>query len=147
MVHYEGEKGFSAAPPEIWSKLSDARFLAGCVPNAEAVLRAESTIAEFKLRPGLSFVRGVLTVVLQVVEAEANKHVRYRAVGKGIGSGSTVEAAVTLAPHDAGTHAGWTVDVTELTGLLKAVPRGLIQASAQKVIDELWNSVADKLEN
>jgi carbon monoxide dehydrogenase subunit G len=145
MLHYEGEKGFSLPPAELGAKLSDARFLVQCVPGVEEVLRAEPGVAEFRLHPGFSFVRGTLAVTLSVLEAKPGEAVRLRVVGKGIGSGSTVEAALALAPGNPGTHVRWTADVTELSGLLKALPRGLIQASAQKVLTDVWAAVENKL--
>jgi carbon monoxide dehydrogenase subunit G len=145
MLHYEGEKDFPQPPPELWAYLSDARFLANCVPDVEAVTRAEPAVAEFRVRPGLAFVRGTLNALLQVVEAEEAASVRLRVLGKGIGSSSTVEAVLAFAPRDGGSRVHWTADVTQLGGLLKAVPRGLIQAAAQKVIEDLWAAVGARL--
>src|SRR5207248_1558526 len=119
MLHYEGEKDFPQAPRELWGYLSDARFLAQCVPNVEAVTRAEPAVAEVKVRPGFAFVRGTLNALLQVVEAQEAASVRLRVVGKGIGSSSTVEAALAVAPRDGGSRVHWTADVTQLDGLLK----------------------------
>ena len=45
---------------------------------------------------------------------------------------------------DGGSRVAWRVDVTELGGLLKAVPQGLIKAAAQKVITDAWTSVDGK---
>jgi carbon monoxide dehydrogenase subunit G len=145
MLHYEGETDFPQSPPELWGDLSDARFLVRCVPDVEAVTRAEPVVAEFRVRPGIALVRGTLNAQLQIVEAQAPALVRLRVVGKGIGSSSTVEAALTLVPRDGGSRVRWTADVTQLGGLLKAVPRGLIQAAAQKVIADLWAAVQAKL--
>jgi carbon monoxide dehydrogenase subunit G len=145
MLHYEGETDFPQPPRELWDSLRDARFLVGCVPDVEVVTRAEPAIAEFRVRPGLALVRGTLNTQLQVVEAQEAALVRLRVVGKGIGSSSTVEATLTLAPQDGGSRVHWTADVTQLGGLLKAVPRGLIQAAAQKVIADLWVAVQAKL--
>ena len=39
----------------------------------------------------------------------------------------------------------WTGDLTEVTGLLKIVPKGLIEGSARKVIEDVWAAVAAKL--
>ena len=39
-----------------------------------------------------------------------------------------------LSPQGSGTHLEWEADIKELGGLLKAVPKGLVLAAAQKVI-------------
>ena len=54
---------------------------------------------------------------------------------------TTVTTALTLVPTDAGTDVSWVADITALNGLLKMVPRGLIQSAAQKVIADVWQSV------
>jgi uncharacterized protein len=52
---------------------------------------------------------------------------------------------MTFEPKDGGTLVKWTGDITALTGLLKLVPKGLIQSSAGKVIDETWVAVSKRL--
>jgi len=39
----------------------------------------------------------------------------------------------------------WTAEVTQLGGLLKMVPAGLIRGAAHKVIEDVWDGVAKKL--
>jgi carbon monoxide dehydrogenase subunit G len=145
MVHFEGEQEFGQPPGDLWPQLSDPRFLVGCLPDVESISRAEVDMAEFKLRPGLSFVRGTLDVTMRRGECVAEKSVRFTVEGKGIGSTSEVEAVLSLEPKEKGTRIHWTVDITELGGLLKAVPQGLIKASAQKVISDVWAAVEKKL--
>jgi carbon monoxide dehydrogenase subunit G len=145
MLRFEGDKVFSQGTDDLWTKLSDARFLVQCIPGVEGVSQAEAHQAVCVLRPGFAFVRGTLEVTLLVVESIPCKSVRFSVRSRGIGSSSTVEAALTLLPQDAGTQVHWTVDVQELGGLLKAVPRGLIQASAQKVITDVWAAIEKQL--
>ncbi len=145
MLHFEGDKEFLQGPAEVWNQLSDARFLVQCIPGLETVAEATPTLARCILRPGFSFVRGTLEVTLTVVEALADRLTRVLVQGKGIGSTSAVEVALELAPGEQGTQAHWTADIKELGGLLKAVPQGLIKASAQKVIADLFVAVDARL--
>src|SRR5437588_416553 len=69
MLHFEGDKDFQQPPAELWTKLSDARFLVQCVPGVETVIKAEPTEAVWILRPGLAFVRGTLEITLTVRDA------------------------------------------------------------------------------
>jgi carbon monoxide dehydrogenase subunit G len=145
MLHFEGDKEFSQPPGEVWSKLSDARFLVECIPGAEGRLATDADKAVCKLRPGFAFVRGTLEVTLTVLERVPEKSIRLALFSKGIGSTSDVEAVLQFAPQEKGTRIHWTADVKQLGGLLKAVPKGLIGAAAQKVIAEMWTSVEKKL--
>jgi carbon monoxide dehydrogenase subunit G len=145
MLHFEGDRDFPQAPATVHAALSDARFLVACVPGVEKLERAEPGEAVCVLRPGFSFIRGTLVVTLRVVESAAASAVRIVGHGKGIGSSNDVEVAVTLAPHDAGCRVHWGADVTNLSGLVKAIPEGLLRAAAQKVIGEVWTKVDAKL--
>jgi carbon monoxide dehydrogenase subunit G len=145
MLHFEGDKTFSQTADDLWAKLSDARFLVQCIPGVESVSQVEPQQAVCVIRPGFAFVRGTLEITLRVTDAEPGKAIRFQARSRGIGSSSTVEAGLTLLLQEGKTQVHWTADVTELGGLLKAVPRGLIQASAQKVIADVWAAVEQRL--
>ena len=130
----------------MWSKLTNAQFLVRCIPDVQSVARAGPDEAVFTLRPGFSFVRGTLQVTLQIVEANKPVSARLRANSKGIGTSSDVEATLSLVPHDGGTRVHWVAEVKQPGGLLKAVPQGLIKASAQKVIADIWSAIAGNLQ-
>jgi carbon monoxide dehydrogenase subunit G len=145
MLHFEGQKQFLQTAAELVSKFSDARFLVSCVPDVVSVTATSATEASCVLRPGLSFVRGTLEVAMRVAESAQDQPVTISLHSKGIGSSSDVEAVLRFTPTDVGTTVDWTADVKQLGGLLKAVPQGLIQAAANKVINDAWNSVEAKL--
>ena len=145
MLHLEGDRDFPKPPEEVWDKLSDTRFLAGCVPGAEAIAQAEREHVVCTVRPGFSFVRGTLELTLHVAEAVPSRSIRLLLHTKGIGSTSDVEADLALAPQAHGTRLHWAIDIRSLGGLLKAVPQGLIQASAQKVITDALAAVEARL--
>jgi carbon monoxide dehydrogenase subunit G len=145
MLHFEGDKDIDQPAANVLAKLSDARFVVQCIPDVESVSKAEPALAVCVLRPGFAFVRGTLEVNLQVTDLRDNGEIHYQVRSKGIGSSSTVAAVLTLAAGESVTRIHWQADVQELGGLLKAVPRGLIQAAAQKVIADVWTAVAEKL--
>lgn len=145
MVRFEGEKDFSLTTAELWAKLTDARFLAKCLPDVESVKEQEPDRAVLVLRPGFSFVRGTLDVVLRVVDAVSPSGARYEIASKGIGSAADVEATIALAPEGGGTRVRWTAEIKTLGGLLKMVPSGLIRGAAEKVIHDAWSAVEAKV--
>lgn len=145
MLHFEGDKDFTLPPPELLAKLGDARFLAECIPGVEAVTKSEPGLVLCVVRPGFSFVRGTLEITLRVAEGVPGSSLRYSVHGKGIGSSNDVEAELRVVPQGGGSHAHWVADITQLGGLLKAIPQGLLKASAQKVIGDVWDQVQAKL--
>jgi carbon monoxide dehydrogenase subunit G len=145
MLRLEGDRDFRQVPGELFARLTDTRFLVGCIPDVETVRVAEPGRAELVLRPGLSFVRGTLQVTLQIAEATAPTSARMLISSRGIGTSSEVEAALALAPHEGGTRVHWTAEIKSLGGLLKMVPSGLIRGAAEKVLGDAWNSVEARL--
>ena len=146
MLHFEGERDFTHAPATLWPKFADIHFLAGCVPDTESVTFPETDAAQIVLRPGLAFVRGTLDLTMKLTNRVEGTSARLVLATKGVGTTSTVEAAYSLAASNSGTRLHWTADVTQLGGLLKAVPQGLLKAAAQKVINDAWSALERKLQ-
>ena len=146
MIHFDGDELFPATPAELYPKLSDAGFLASCLPDAD-VSEATPDRAVWKLKPRLAFVAGAIETTLAVANRVPGEAVAVTVRGKGVGATSTVETALALRPADGGgTAVHWSADVTALTGLLKMVPKGLIQATARTVIQDVWAAVRAKIE-
>src|SRR4051812_9832167 len=145
MIHFEGDRSFPLPPAEVAAKLSDAAWLVGCLPDAQ-VSEATPDRAAWKLKPKLSFLSGSLDAVLEATGRDPGRSVGFRVVTKAIGASSTVTTLLRFTPADGGgTVVHWTGDLVEITGLLKMVPKGLIQATAQKVIEDVWAAVGAKL--
>jgi carbon monoxide dehydrogenase subunit G len=151
MLQFEGERTLHQDSQTCWTKLSDPRFLSECIPNAELAASVgqsgpeSPSQAQFRVRPGVSFVRGTLDVTIKVEKGEPGKSARYSIHSRAIGSSSDAEALLELEPVAGSTHLRWKVEIKTLGGLLKAVPQGLIKASAQKVVADIWSAVEKKL--
>jgi carbon monoxide dehydrogenase subunit G len=145
LLQFEGDKTFPLPPTDVFAKLSDARFLVECIPGRESVTLSEQKKAVCTQRPGFAFVRGTIELTIEVVETTPDTSIRFSQQGKGIGSSSTVETVVTLAPADGGTQVHWKAEVQNLGGLLKAIPNGLIRGAAQKVIADVWAEIEKRM--
>ena len=144
MIHFEGDRRIALPLPEVFAKLADAAFLVGCLPDA-TVSESSADRAAFKLKPKLSFLTGGLDAVLEVTNRETDRTAAFRIVTKAIGASSTVAAALQFQATESGTAIHWTGDLVEVTGLLKMVPKGLLQGTAEKVIEDSWQALEAKL--
>jgi carbon monoxide dehydrogenase subunit G len=145
-MQFSGVMQLAQSVAFVWSRLSDARFLVDSLKKVEAITLREENCAEWKLRPALAFVAGSLDSRLDITERQAPDRLHVVLTSKGIGSSSTVEVELRLtATADGGTHVNWHAEIKALTGLLKMVPKGLIQSAAQKSIEDVWLGVAEKL--
>jgi uncharacterized protein len=140
MVHFEGTEQFTVPPAELFAKLTDAGFLVNAIPDAE-VHEATPDRGVWKLKPKLSFISGTIDTTLRITERTPPTQAKYEIVGKGVGAGSTVAATLNFEPDGTGTKVNWNGDITALTGLLKLVPKGLIQSAAGKIIADVWAAV------
>ena len=147
MLQFEGDTDFTQAPAIVWSKLSDIHFVAECIPDVESTTFKEPDTAVVTIRPGFSFVRGTLEVEIKLADRVENQWMRVLGHGKGIGSSNDMEIGLNLAPQGEGSRIHWIADVTNLGGLLKALPKGLLEGAARKVIQDVWASVQAKMAN
>jgi uncharacterized protein len=140
MIRFEGREAFSLPQVQLFEKLANAEFLVRSLPDSE-ILLATADVSVWKLRPKLGFLSGALETTLTVTGREPASRSTYSVVGKGVGASSTVTAVLCYEPSETGTVVAWTAEVTALTGLLKLVPKGLIQSAAEKVIADIWTAV------
>ena len=146
MLRFEGDRNFSRTPAEVWTRLTDARFLVRCIPDVDSVKEVSADRAVLILRPGFAFVRGTLEVTLTIGNRSDPTTAKIQLHSKGIGSSSTVAATLVLAAlGEAATRVHWVAEVTELGGLLKLVPGGLIRGAAQKVITDAWTNAEARM--
>jgi uncharacterized protein len=145
MIHFEGVESFPLPVAEVAAKLSDAGFLAHCVPDAQ-VTEATPDKAVGKIKPKLSFLTGHLTLSADVIARDPGKSVAFQLVTKTIGASSTVTTKLEFKEAEgSGTAVHWNGDLVAVTGLLKMVPKGLMEGSAKKVIEDVWDALRQKL--
>lgn len=144
MIQFAGERRFPRPVPEIFTKLADAAFLVSCLADAD-VKDASPDRVVWKLKPKLSFLTGSLDASMDVTSREADRVAEFRIVTKAIGASSTVTARLNFQSSDTGTTVTWAAELVEVTGLLKMVPKGLLQGTAEKVIEDTWQAIEAKL--
>ena len=145
MIQFNGVETFTQPATALFPSLSNAGWLAAAVPDAE-ISEAALDRAVWKLKPKLSFLTGSLEMTLTVTSRTPAEAATFKVTGKAVGSGTTVVATLAFAPTESGgTDVRWTGEITELNGLLKMVPKGLIQATAQKIISDVWTAIRVKL--
>lgn len=113
--------------------------------DVTSVERVDSRTLKLVVRPGFSFIRGTLRVTMTIDEVEPGRKLVQTAKSEGIGLSMTIESAITLEPAGTGTKASWEARVVERKGLVSAIGASLIQAAANKVLEDGWNAVRKTL--
>jgi uncharacterized protein len=144
VIAFAGDRSFPLPVPAVAEKLSDVGWLVGTLSDVQVTAAAPER-AVWKMKPRLTFVTGHLETTMDRTAHEPGQAVGFRVFTKGIGASSTVLIRLEFRAADGGTVVHWTGELAEVTGLLKMVPTGLLQATTEKVIGEVWDAVAGKL--
>jgi carbon monoxide dehydrogenase subunit G len=145
VIKLQGQKDYRVSAETLWSKLSDMQFLVDCVPDKHDPKLVSPTRAEMIIRPNIAFLKGELTLVMEKTAETPPTAATLTLSTKGIGTTSTVVAQFEVQSSPSGSRLIWSAEVTQLGGLLKAVPKGFIQGAAQKQITDLLSSLETKL--
>ena len=135
-----GLETLPAALAIAFARLSDASFLVACLPDVESVV-ATADVATCNKRSSLAFLSGTLHVTLTVVERKPERSATFQMRAEGSGASSTTNTTLAFRGIDDATEIAWTADTVAVTGLLKIVPRTVLQAATQKVIAEVWLAI------
>jgi carbon monoxide dehydrogenase subunit G len=144
MIHFEGEVRFPLPLAEVAEKLSDAGYLAGSLVEAE-IVSATPEKAVWRIKPKLSFLTGTQTTEMTRTEHLPGEAVTFTLTTRSIGASSTVVTHLRFVADQQDTRVLWSGDITEVTGLLKMVPQGLLEGAARKVIEDVWEAVRRRL--
>ena len=145
MIHFAGDRDLPLPVAAVYPKLSDAAWLVAGIEDAK-VSEATSDRAAFKLKPKLSFISGSLDAIMDVTARVPNQTATFKVFTKAIGASSTVTATLHFSESaTGGTAIHWVGELVEVTGLLKMVPKGLLQGTAEKVIEDVWTALTAKL--
>lgn len=145
MIELEGVRDFPQPKATLEAKLADMQFLVGCVPDVGQVKRVSDDSADLTIKPSLGFIRGELGLQIQRTEPAPPYSRSLLLKTKGIGSSADVVASFAVEENADGSRVRWKASVQQLGGLLKAVPKALIQATAQKTIDDMLKGIEEKV--
>ncbi|MFO0865113.1 MAG: SRPBCC domain-containing protein [Gemmataceae bacterium] len=140
-MRFEGSLLLPRTIADVWPLLSDCRWLIQRLPDRTSESLLAEDHAKAVIRPGFSFVRGTLDVELRRRMSEPQSELEYVAASRSVGTRAELTTRMHLNAEDDATRMEWSVEITELGGLLKAVPSGLIRAAAQKAIDDVLANV------
>jgi carbon monoxide dehydrogenase subunit G len=144
MIHFEGQLWLGIPVTVAADRLADAGYLAQSLKDAE-ILSASPEKAAWRIKPKITFLSGTQTTELIRTDYQPQQSVTFGITTRSIGASAVVVAHLRFSPEAEGTQVHWSADITELTGLLKMVPSGLVQQAAQQVIQEIWDNVQQRL--
>jgi carbon monoxide dehydrogenase subunit G len=149
---FTGEEQFDAPPARVFAAITDPETLARAIPDLTSHERVDGRTLKGTVRPGFSFMRASMKLVLTVDEAvppAAGQPGRAEMNISSSGIGTLMKVGCRLELHAApagGTRLAWTATVQERKGLISAVSPALIRGAADKVIRDGWDSIRREVE-
>ncbi|HRK32292.1 MAG TPA: SRPBCC domain-containing protein [Tepidisphaeraceae bacterium] len=148
MEPLKGEETFNAPPAKVFAALTDLDDLAKNIPDLQSATKVDDRTLQCVVKPGFSFIRGTMKSKIHVAEAVQNEKIRITVTATGIGMGMEIESRLKLEPLEDGakTRLIWEAQVMNRTGLVSAVPAGLIAGAADKTVKDGWEKLRARVE-
>ena len=137
-MKFSGSEHFDYPVETVFDEITDLNVTAKTLPGMERVERVDSKHLECRVRPKFSFLTGSMQMTFDILETNRPSSARMRVIGKGIGASLAIETSIHLTAEDAGTRLDWESEVTQMTGLVKALSRTLIEGAARRVVADSW---------
>jgi carbon monoxide dehydrogenase subunit G len=139
MITLSGTETWAVLPTAAVERLTDCRFLAGCVPDAQ-ILTADADRAVWRVQPNVSFVSRPIESTLTIT-ARTSDGVRFEVVNTTTGAGLTAVGGFRFTP----IAVEWQAEVVTVRGLLKIVPQAVLRSAAERLIADVWQQVRNRL--
>lgn len=143
MIRFSGEERFPILRSRVAARLSDAAFLAACVPDAE-VLAAGPDAATWRAPSPFRAVATRVETALSIVR-RADGAIAFALANRVPGATLDVACDIQLLDDESGCRIVWSAEIVKRTGLLKIVPASVLAKQCEKAIVDLWRAVRDKL--
>src|SRR5271157_2729002 len=160
-IKFSGEFEVKKKPEEVYDFLTDPNRFAPLLPDFQSVSVEDPTHFTVKVKVGISYIKGIADVKLELAEADHPRRAQYKGQGSVAGGNVTMVAGFDLFPiadgnaEEAvvgtalvtvlGTKVNWQGEA-QLFGRLTSVAGGLIEPlgkkSIQKLIDGLQAALA-----
>ena len=135
-IKFSGEFEVKRAPDEVYDFLTDPEKFGPVLPDFKGMTVQDATHFTLKVNVGISYIKGVAEVKMELVQAERPKSARYKGQGSVAGGNVSFTAGFDLLPADAGTKVVWQGEA-QIFGRLTSVAGGLLEPLGKKNVKKL----------
>jgi carbon monoxide dehydrogenase subunit G len=144
-MRFEGEQRIEASRARAWDFLTDPHRIVGCAPEVQSLKIVDDRRFLVGVRAGVGPIKGTFTFAVMWHERQAPERARVQARGKV--PGSTIEMMTVMMLSEQGDERSllrWESEV-QISGLLGALGRPLIQGAADTVLQRVFACVNTRL--
>ncbi len=143
MFKLTGEDKIYSTIEVLYKELTDLNLFVTHLKDLKTVIEIKENEAHIIIAPGFSFIKTELDTKI-VSDPNGADGSMVTITSKGIGTSSTSLATFLLKKEEDGVIINWSMEITELSGLLKLVPHTLLKGAAGVVIAGLISSLKSK---
>lgn len=135
-IKFGGEFEVKRKPEEVYDFLSDPGKFAALLPDFQGLSIQDATHFTVKVNVGISYIKGVAEIKMELAEAERPKTAKYKGQGSVAGGNVALTAGFDLSPLDGGTKVAWQGEA-QIFGRLTSMAGGLLEPLGKKQVQKL----------
>ena len=135
-IKFNGEFEVKRPPEEVYDFLTDPKKFGPLLPDFQGMTVQDATHFTVKVNVGISYIKGVAEVKMELVQAERPKRAQYKGQGSVAGGNVSFTAGFDLSPVDGGTKVVWQGEA-QIFGRLMSVAGGLLEPLGKKNVQKL----------
>ena len=142
---FGGEFAVAQPPQSVYTFLTDPQKFAPLLPDFQSVTMQDPTHFTVKLNVGISHIRGVADVKMELSQAESPSRAQYKGQGSIAAGTVTLVAGFDLASDsNGGTRVTWRGEA-QVFGRIISMAGGLLEPLAKKNIQKLIDALQNAL--
>ncbi len=135
-IKFNGEFEVKRPPEEVYDFLTDPNKFGPLLPDFQGMTVQDATHFTVKVNVGISYIKGVAEVKMELVKAERPKRAQYKGQGSVAGGNVSFIAGFDLSAVDGGTKVVWQGEA-QIFGRLMSVAGGLLEPLGKKNVQKL----------
>jgi carbon monoxide dehydrogenase subunit G len=139
-IKFSGDFEVKRSPEEVYDFLTDPNKFAPLLPEYQGMSVQDATHFTVKVNVGISHIKGVADVKMELAQAERPNRAQYKGEGRVAGGNVSLVAGFDLSAIDAGTKVVWQGDA-QIFGRLTSVAGGLLEPLGKKQVQKLINGL------
>jgi carbon monoxide dehydrogenase subunit G len=143
-LHLDGSNVIDAPREKVFALLTDTKFLATTIPDAEDAKAIDGDSLEAKVRLRVAIVSSSMKMKMTIKGREPPSKAALIAEGTGSGSNLHVASVFTL-EGDRPTKMKWSADA-EITGVMAGIGSTLLKGFAAKKVAEIFDGITKAVE-
>jgi uncharacterized protein len=143
-LHLEGAEDLALAKERVFQLLTDSKFIAQSLPDAEETKVIDDSNLEAKMKIGISFLTTKMNVKMKITDKVPYDHARLLVDGSGSGSNMKITSDFNL-EGDTATKMKWVADA-EITGVMAGIGSSILKGFAEKKVKEIFEGIKKAME-